>query len=163
MVMGTKEQRAPFRYVMTWKKAGDERIAVEARYQNFLRGRGREEALELGWVEGSRCSLMTGLARTVERRYRKESGDGMVVVDLPNGPVGEELGRRMALIASVLREAPETASLERAFEYLDTASPVEIGFWASKLLDHEVGVERVVPALLLVSRAMRVRTVDPER
>jgi hypothetical protein len=160
--MGTKDQRAPFRYVMTWKKAENERIAVEARYQNFLKGRGREEALELGWVEGTRCSLMRGLARNIERRYRHGEGDGTVTVDLPYGPAGEDIGRRMALIAAVLQEAPATAALERAYEYLDAASSMEINFWASKLLDHEVGPQRVVPAVLLVSRAMRVRPAEPE-
>jgi hypothetical protein len=148
---------------MTWKKAENERIAVEARYQNFLKGRGREEALELGWVEGHRCSLMRDLARNVERRYQHGEGDGKVSVDLPYGPAGEDLGRRMALIASVLREAPASAALERAYEYLDSASSVEINFWASKLLDQEVGPQRVVPALLLVSRAMKVRPMELER
>lgn len=155
--MGTRDQRAPFRYVMTWKKANDESIAVEARYQNFLKGRGKEEVLELGRVEGMRCSLMRELARNVERRYRGKGGEDLIEVDLPAGPAGEDLGRRMALIASVLQDAPDTAALQRAYDYLDSASSVEINFWASKLLDHEVGPERVVPALLLVSRAMMVR------
>jgi hypothetical protein len=148
---------------MTWKKAGEERIAVEARYQNFLKGRGKEEAFELGWVEGPRCSLIKELARNVERRYRHGDGDGRVVVDLPSGPSGEDIGRRMALITSVLREAPDNAALERAYDYLDSASPMEINFWTSKLLDQEVGAERVVPALLLVSRAMKVRPVEREQ
>jgi hypothetical protein len=147
---------------MTWKKAENERIAVEARYQNFLKGGGGEEALELGWVEGTRCALMRSLARNIERRYRHGEGDGTVTVDLPYGPAGEDIGRRMALIAAVLQEAPATAALERAYEYLDTASSMEINFWASKLLDHEVGPQRVVPAVLLVSRAMRVRPAEPE-
>ncbi len=83
-------------------------------------------------------------------------------MDLPYGPAGEDLGRRMALIASVLREAPVSAALDRAYDYLDAASSVEIDFWASKLLDQEVGPQRVVPALLLVSRAMRVRPAEQE-
>jgi hypothetical protein len=148
---------------MTWQKAGEERIAVEARYQNFLKGRGKEEAFEMGWVEGARCSLIKELARNVERRYRHGDGEGRVVVDLPSGPSGEDIGRRMALITSVLREAPDNAALERAYDYLDSASPMEINFWTSKLLDQEVGAERVVPALLLVSRAMKVRPVEREQ
>jgi hypothetical protein len=142
---------------MAWKKASDESIAVEAHYQNFLKGRGKEEVLELGRVEGMRCSLMHDIARNIERRYHGKGEEGIIEVDLPPGPAGEDLGRRLALIALVLQEAPDSAALQRAYDYLDSASSMEINFWASKMFDREVGPERVVPAVLLVSRAMMVR------
>jgi hypothetical protein len=158
--MGAKDQRAPFRYVLAWKKAGEESITMQARYQNFLKGRGKEEVLELGRVEGTRCFMMKELVKNVERRYKGNSGDGFVEIDLPPGPAGEDLGRRIALLASVLQEAPETATLQRAYDYLDSATALEINFWASKMFDREVGPEAVVPAILLVSRAMMVRPAE---
>ena len=143
--------------MLTWKKGEDQRIGVEARYRNFLKGRGQEEVFELGWIDGRRCSFMSDLARDIEQQYEHDQSDGVTVIDLPDGANGEDLGRRLALMATTLREAPPVAALDRVYAYLESASAMEINFWAIKLLDQEVGPDGVVPALLLMSRAMRVR------
>jgi hypothetical protein len=145
---------------MTWQRNerdGGERIAVEARYRNFLKGRGQEEPIVLGWVDGPRCEMLHHLADQIKSTFYRGRDEPFVAVDLPEGASGEDIGRRLALMATVLRASPGTAVVDRACQYLEAAPPFEINFWMSKLMDQEVGEERVVPALLLMSRSMRVR------
>lgn len=157
MVLATKERRTPYRYVMIWEQGEKERLAIEARYRNFLKGHGKEESIDLGWVEGTRCAYIHDLASETERKWGGRSDGAAVEVEIPFNGEGEDAARRLSLLATLLREAPETAALERAGTYVKEAPPYEIHFWMSKLLDQELGPQRVIPALLVISRSMRLR------
>ena len=150
----------PYRYVMKWKRGYEESLTVEAWPKSkelAMATEHRKPSFVIGKIGGSRTIMLRELAEEAAKRFGVSHKGLTTKVDFPlNDIPAIAAAFRLGLLAAVLSEIDSPEAMEHAYENLTRATPVEIWFWASKMLgviDHEPRKHSVVSALVALTGA----------
>ncbi len=143
----------PYKYVLKWYRGEKERITVEAwhRYPNTKQEK-EKPAFEIGSVNGSIVVILRDSVQKIIETYGSRKYGPTLRVEFPfddTKAIAEAY--RLGLAASVLKYAPDNDSLHRASVYVLNITNEEVWFWTSKLLDQNIGTQRTISALCVIS------------
>jgi hypothetical protein len=144
----------PFKYVIKWHRTQPERVSVEAyhRYPHIEEEK-HKPAFTIGKAEGGgllaiRHALEGAAARNPTRKNKHTTR----ILLTENDPAAYETAYRIGLATALINKAETPQQIEKTTKYALNATPEEIWFWTSKLLDDEINT-RALDALAVLSGA----------
>ena len=144
----------PFKYVIKWRRTQPEKISVEAyhRYPNTEEEK-HKPAFTIGKAEGGGIlAIRHALEKAAQKNPTKKRGNNTYIYLTENDPTAYENAYRIGLAAALIDKAETPQQIEKTTRYTLNATPEEIWFWTSKLLDDEINV-RALDALAILSGA----------
>jgi hypothetical protein len=144
----------PFKYVIKWRRTQPEKISVEAyhRYPHTKEEK-HKPAFTIGKAEGGGIlAIRHALEKAAQKNPTKKHGNNTYIYLTENDPAAYENAYRIGLAAALIDKAETTQQIEKTTRYTLNATPEEIWFWTSKLLDDEINT-RALDALAILSGA----------
>ncbi len=145
----------PYKYILKWQQGEKERVTVEAWNRYPVSKKEKEKAVFLiGTIDGSRVIILRDLIQKIISLYNSKKFGPTQRVEFPlDDTKAIADAYRVGLAASVLKYAPDNDALQKASMYVLNITNEEVWFWTSKLLDQNVGRQRTISALCIVSGA----------
>jgi hypothetical protein len=144
----------PFKYVIKWRRTQPEKISVDAyhRYPHTEEEK-HKPAFTIGKAEGGGIlAIRHALEKAAQKNPTKKRGNNTYIFLTENDPEAYENAYRIGLAAALIDKAETTQQIEKTTRYTLNATPEEIWFWTSKLLDDEINT-RALNALAILSGA----------
>jgi hypothetical protein len=144
----------PFKYVIKWRRTQPEKISVEAyhRYPHTEEEK-HNPAFTIGKAEGGGILAIRHILETAaQKNLTKKRGNNTYIFLTENDPAAYETAYRIGLAAALIDKAETPQQIEKTTRYALNATPEEIWFWTSKLLDDEINT-RALDALAILSGA----------
>jgi hypothetical protein len=144
----------PFKYVIKWRRTQPEKISVDAyhRYPHTEEEK-HKPAFTIGKAEGGGIlAIRHALEKAAQKNPTKKRGNNTYIYLTENDPVAYENAYRIGLAAALIDKAETPKQIEKTTKYTLNATPEEIWFWTSKLLDDEINT-RALDALATLSGA----------
>jgi hypothetical protein len=144
----------PFKYVIKWRRTQPEKISVEAyhRYPHTEEEK-HKPAFTIGKAEGGGIlAIRHALEKAAQKNPTKKRGNNTYIYLTENDPAAYENAYRIGLAAALIDKATTPQQIEKTTRYALSATPEEIWFWTSKLLDDEINT-RALDALAILSGA----------
>ncbi|MEM2098467.1 MAG: hypothetical protein QXU99_01800 [Candidatus Bathyarchaeia archaeon] len=144
----------PFKYTIKWRKTNPEKISVEAyhRYPHTEEEK-HKPAFTIGKAEGAGIlTIRHLLEKAAQKNPTKKHGNTMHILLTENDPAAYETAYRIGLAAALINKAQTQQEIEKGTHYIINATPEEIWFWTSKLLDDEINT-KALEALAILSGA----------
>jgi len=144
----------PFKYVIKWHRTQPEKISVEAyhRYPHTEEEK-HKPAFTIGKAEGGGIlAIRHALEKAAQKNPTKKRGNNTYIYLTENDPAAYENAYRIGLAAALIDKAETPQQIEKTTKYTLNATPEEIWFWTSKLLDDEINT-RALDALAVLSGA----------
>jgi hypothetical protein len=153
----------PFKYVIKWRRTQPEKISVDAyhRYPHTEEEK-HKPAFTIGKAEGGGIlAIRHALEKAAQKNPTKKRGNNTYIFLTENDPAAYENAYRIGLAAALIDKAETSQQIEKTTRYTLNATPEEIWFWTSKLLDDEINT-RALDALAILSGATEPNnTIDP--
>jgi len=144
----------PFKYIIKWRRTQPEKISVEAyhRYPHTEEEK-HKPAFTIGKAEGGGIlAIRHVLEKAAQKNPTKKRGNNTYIFLTENDPAAYENAYRIGLAAALIDKAETPQQIEKTTKYTLNATPEEIWFWTSKLLDDEINT-RALDALAILSGA----------
>jgi hypothetical protein len=144
----------PFKYIIKWRRTQPEKISVEAyhRYPHTEEEK-HKPAFTIGKAEGGGIlAIRHALEKAAQKNPTKKRGNNTYIYLTENDPAAYENAYRIGLAAALIDKAETPQQIEKTIKYTLNATPEEIWFWTSKLLDDEINT-RALDALAILSGA----------
>jgi hypothetical protein len=110
-------------------------------------------AFTIGKAEGGGIlAIRHILERATQKNPTKKRGNNTYIYLTENDPAAYENAYRIGLAAALIDKAETPQQIEKTTRYTLNATPEEIWFWTSKLLDDEINT-RALDALAVLSGA----------
>jgi len=150
----------PFKYIIKWKRTNPEKVSVEA-YHKYpqTEEEKRKPAFIIGKAEGSGLlTIRHLLEKAVKNNPTKKRGSTICILLNENEEKAYETAYRIGLAVALINKAKTTQELQKGVNYILNATPEEIWFWTSKLLDDEINT-RALDALAVLSGSMHIKPI----
>jgi len=144
----------PFKYIIKWRKTRPERVSVEAyhRYPHTEQEK-HKPAFTIGKAEGGGIlAIRHALESAAAKNPTRKSKHTTRILLTENDPDAYETAYRIGLATALINKAETPQQIEKTTKYALNATPEEIWFWTSKLLDDEINT-RALDALAVLSGA----------
>ncbi len=146
----------PFKYIIKWRKTCPEKISVEAfhRYPHTEEEK-HKPAFIIGKAEGAGIlTIRHLLEEAAQKNPTKKYGNVLHVLLPENDPAAYETAYRIGLAVALIGKAQTKQEIEKGTRYILNATPEEVWFWTSKLLDDEINT-KALEALAILSGAIQ--------
>lgn len=157
-----------YRYLLKYCKGEEQKISIEAwpRLKEYATNRERRRpSFIIGTLEGSRTIMLWHHIEQSRRRYDSfKKGKYIVVSYPPEDADAINDAYRLGLAASVINDARDSETADKALRYVMNATKEEVWFWTSKLLGvvgEKSDKERLLNAILLISGAKEITNLTP--
>ena len=144
----------PFKYVIKWRRTQPEKISVEAyhRYPHTEEEK-HKPAFTIGKAEGGGLlAIRHVLEKAAQKNPTRKRGNNTYIFLTENDPAAYETAYRIGLAVALIDKAQAPQQIEKTTRYALNATPEEVWFWTSKLLDDEINT-RALDALAILSGA----------
>jgi hypothetical protein len=144
----------PFKYLIKWRRANPEKVSVEAyhRYPHTEEEK-HKPAFTIGKAEGGGLlAIRHALEKAAQKNPTRKHGNITHILLTESDPSAYEIAYRIGLAAALINKAETLQQIEKTTKYALNATPEEIWFWTSKLLDDEINT-RALDALAILSGA----------
>jgi len=144
----------PFEYIIKWRRTHPEKVTVEA-YHRYPKTEEEKTkpAFIIGQAEGaSVLAIRHVLEKAAQKNPTKKRGNITYILLTENDPGAYETAYRIGLAVALINKAETPQQIEKTTRYTLNATPEEIWFWTSKLLDDEINT-RALDALAMLSGA----------
>jgi hypothetical protein len=148
----------PFKYVIKWKRTNPEKVSVEA-YHKYpqTEEEKRKPAFTIGKAEGGGLlTIRHLLEKAAKNNPTKKRGNTTYIILNENNETAYETTYRIGLAVALINKAKTTQELQKGVRYILNATPEEIWFWTSKLLDDETNT-RALEALAVLSGGTQIK------
>jgi len=152
----------PFKYVIKWRRTHPEKVSVEAyhRYPQTEQEK-RKPAFIIGKAEGGGLlAIRHILERAAQNNPTKKRRNTTYILLNENGETAYETAYRIGLAAALIDKAQTPQEIQKGTKYILNATPEEIWFWTSKLLDDEINT-KALEALAILSGSTQINTTPP--
>ena len=147
----------PFKYKIRWQRTQPEKVSVEAyhRYPHTEEEK-RKPAFIIGKAEGGGLLAIRHVLEKAAKSNptRKRRNTTYVLLD-ENNETAYETAYRIGLAAALISKAQTIQEIQKGTRYILNATPEEIWFWTSKLLDDEINT-RALEALAVLSGGTQI-------
>ena len=147
----------PFKYKIKWRRTHPEKVSVEAyhRYPQTEQEK-RKPAFIIGKAEdGGLLAIRHILEKASQKNPTKKRGNTLYILLDENSKTAYETAYRIGLAAALINKAQTPQEIEKGTKYILNATPEEIWFWTSKLLDDEINT-RALEALAVLSGSTQI-------
>ena len=147
----------PFKYIIKWRRTHPEKVSVEAyhRYPQTEQEK-RKPAFIIGKAEdGGLLAIRHILEKASQKNPTKKRGNTLYILLDENSKTAYETAYRIGLAAALINKAQTPQEIEKGTKYILNATPEEIWFWTSKLLDDEINT-RALEALAVLSGSTQI-------
>ena len=154
----------PFKYIIKWRRTHPEKVSVEA-YHKYPQTEQEKHkpAFIIGKAEGGGVLVIRHiLEKTVKSNPTRKYGNTLHILFDQNNETTYETAYRIGLAAALINKAETTQEVQNGAKYILNATPEEIWFWTSKLLDDEVST-RALKALAVLSGSTQIDATTPPR
>ena len=148
----------PFKYVIKWKRTNPEKVSVEAyhRYPQTEQEK-RKPAFIIGKAEGGGLlTIRHILEKAAKTNPTKKYGNTTHILFDQNNETTYETAYRIGLAVALINKAKTIQEIQKGVQYILNATPEEIWFWTSKLLDDEINT-RALEALAILSGSTQIK------
>lgn len=144
----------PFKYVIKWQKSNPEKLSVEAYHKYPHREIEKHKpAFIIGKAQGGRLLAIRHILENAAQKYpTKKYGKTLRILLDGGDETAYETAYRVGLAAAMINKAQTTYEIQKTTNYILNATPEEIWFWTSKLLDDEINT-KALEALAVLSGA----------
>jgi len=152
----------PFKYIIKWQKTNPEKISVEAfhRYPHTEEEK-HKPAFTIGKAQGGGLlAIRHTLEKTAQKYPTKKRGKTTYILLNEGDETAYETAYRIGLAAAMINKAQTTQEIQKTTHYILNATPEEIWFWTSKLLDDEINT-KALEALAVLSGATQTNQTTP--
>lgn len=142
----------PFRYLIKWKKGNPEEVSIEA-YHKYPHSEEEKHkpAFVIGRGKGSKLLLIRHLLEQAAKKNSTRQYGRILHIRFNEDQESYDTVFRIGLaVALIGRENGD--NVDCALRYILSATPEEVWFWTSKLLNDETG-PRTIGALMVMSGA----------
>jgi len=153
----------PFKYIIKWRRTHPEKVTVEA-YHRYPKTKEEKTkpAFTIGQAEGSSLlAIRHVLEKAAQKNTTKKHGNTTHILIDESEPAAYESAYRIGLAAAILSRAQTQTEIEKGTQYILNATPEEIWFWTSKLLDDEINT-KALEALAVISGSINLETFNNE-
>jgi len=147
----------PFKYKIKWRRTHPEKVSVEAyhRYPQTEQEK-RKPAFIIGKAEdGGLLAIRHMLEKASQKNPTKKRGNTLYILLDENSKTAYETAYRIGLAAALINKAQTPQEIEKGTKYILNATPEEIWFWTSKLLDDEINT-KALEALAVLSGSIQI-------
>ncbi|MCL6579387.1 MAG: hypothetical protein K6T73_08380 [Candidatus Bathyarchaeota archaeon] len=152
----------PFKYIIKWQKTNPEKISVEAfhRYPHTEEEK-RKPAFTIGKAQGGGLLAIRHVLEKAAQKYpTKKRGKTTYILLNEGDEKAYETAYRIGLAAAMINKAQTTQEIQKTTHYILNATPEEIWFWTSKLLDDEINT-KALEALAVLTGATQTNQTTP--
>ena len=149
----------PFRYVIKWRRTHPEKISVEAyhRYPHTEEEK-HKPAFTIGKAEGGGLlTIRHLLEKATQTNPTSKRGNTTYILLTENDSAAYEIAYRLGLAVALINKAQTPTEIQKGTRYILNATPEEIWFWTSKLLDDEINT-KAIEALAVMSGSINLQT-----
>jgi len=152
----------PFKYIIKWKRTNPEKVIVEAYHKYPQREEEkRKPAFTIGKAEGGGLlTIRHLLEKAAKTNPTKKRGNTTYILLNENNETAYETTYRIGLAVALINKAKTTQEIQKGVQYILNATPEEIWFWTSKLLDDEINT-RALEALAVLSGSTQTKPATP--
>lgn len=153
----------PFKYIIKWRRTQPEKLSVEAyhRYPHTEEEK-HKPVFIIGKAEGGGLlAIRHALEKAAQKNPTKKHGNTVHILLNENDPAAYETAYRIGLAAALINKAQSPMEIEKGTKYILNATPEEIWFWTSKLLDDEINT-RALEALAVISGSINLDTLNSQ-
>lgn len=153
----------PFKYIIKWRRTHPEKISVEAyhRYPHTEEEK-HKPAFTIGKAEGGGLlAIRHLLEKATQTNPTKKHNNTTHILLTENDPTAYETAYRIGLAAALINKAQTPTEIQKGTRYILNATPEEIWFWTSKLLDDEINT-KALEALAVISGSINLETFNNE-
>ena len=147
----------PFKYKIKWQRTHPEKVSVEAyhRYPQTEEEK-RKPAFIIGKAEGGGLlAIRHVLEKAAKNNPTKKRRNTTYILLDENGETAYETAYRIGLAAALIDKAQTPQEIQKGTKYILNATPEEIWFWTSKLLDDEINT-KALEALAVLSGSTQI-------
>jgi len=147
----------PFKYKIKWRRTHPEKVSVEAyhRYPQTEQEK-RKPAFIIGKAEdGGLLAIRHILEKASQKNPTKKRGNTLYILLDENSKTAYETAYRIGLAVALINKAQTPQEIEKGTKYILNATPEEIWFWTSKLLDDEINT-KALEALAVLSGSIQI-------
>jgi len=152
----------PFKYIIKWQKTNPEKISVEAfhRYPHTEEEK-HKPAFTIGKAQGGGLLAIRHVLEKAAQKYpTKKRGKTTYILLNEGDETAYETAYRIGLATAMINKAQTTQEIQKTTHYILNATPEEIWFWTSKLLDDEINT-KALEALAVLSGATQTNQTTP--
>jgi hypothetical protein len=142
----------PFKYRIKWHRTHPEKVSVEAyhRYPHTEEEK-RKPAFTIGKAEGGGLlAIRHILEKAAQKNSTKKRGNTTYILLDEGNETAYETAYRIGLATALIDKAQTPQEIHTGTKYILNATPEEIWFWTSKLLDDEINT-KALEALAVLS------------
>jgi hypothetical protein len=147
----------PFKYIIKWRRTHPEKVSVESyhRYPQTEEEK-RKPAFIIGEAEGGGLlAIRHVLEKAAKNNPTKKRRNTTYILLDENGETAYETAYRIGLAAALIDKAQTPQEIQKGTKYILNATPEEIWFWTSKLLDDEINT-KALEALAVLSGSTQI-------
>jgi hypothetical protein len=151
----------PFKYIIKWRRTHPEKISVEAyhRYPHTEEEK-HKPAFTIGKAEGGGLLAIRHLIeKAAQTNPTKKHNNTTHILLTENDSAAYETAYRIGLAAALINKAQTPTEIQKGTRYILNATPEEIWFWTSKLLDDEINT-KALEALAVISGSINLETFN---
>jgi len=152
----------PFKYIIKWRRTHPEKVSVEAyhRYPHTEEEK-RKPAFTIGKAEGGGLlAIRHVLEKAAQNNPTKKRRNTTYILLDENNETTYETAYRIGLATALINKAQTTQEIQKGTKYILNATPEEIWFWTSKLLDDEINI-KALEALAVLSGSTQINATPP--
>ncbi|MGF3573585.1 MAG: hypothetical protein ACQXXG_09235 [Candidatus Bathyarchaeia archaeon] len=152
----------PFKYIIKWQKTNPEKLSIEAyhRYPHTEEEK-HKPAFTIGKAQGGGLlAIRHTLEKATQKYPTKKRGKTTYILLNEGDEKAYETAYRIGLAAAMINKAQTTQEIQKTTHYILNATPEEIWFWTSKLLDDEINT-KALEALAVLSGATQNNQKTP--
>jgi len=154
----------PFKYKIKWRRTHPEKVSVEAyhRYPQTEQEK-RKPAFIIGKAEGGGLlAIRHVLEKATKNNPTRKRGKTTYILLDENNETAYETAYRIGLATALINKAQTPQEIEKGTRYILNATPEEIWFWTSKLLDDEINT-KALESLAVLSGSTQINTTPSPR
>jgi competence protein ComGC len=154
----------PFKYIIKWRRTHPEKVSVEAYYRYpHTKEEKRKPAFIIGKAEGGGLlAIRHVLEKAAKNNPTKKRGNTTYILLDENKETAYETAYRIGLATALINKAQTPKEIEKGTKYILNATPEEIWFWTSKLLDDEINT-KALEALAVLSGSTQINAAPTLR
>ena len=154
----------PFKYTIKWRRTHPEKVSVEAyhRYPQTEQEK-RKPAFIIGKAEGGGLlAIRHVLEKAAKNNPTKKRRNTTYILIDENNETAYETAYRIGLATALVNKAQTPQEIQKGTKYILNATPEEIWFWTSKLLDDEINT-KALEALAVISGSTQINAAPSTR
>jgi len=154
----------PFKYQIKWRRTHPEKVSVEAyhRYPQTEQEK-RKPAFIIGKAEGGGLlAIRHVLEKAAKNNPTKKRRNTTYILLDENKETAYETVYRIGLATALINKAQIPQEIQKGTKYILNATPEEIWFWTSKLLDDEINT-KALEALAVLSGSTQINATPSPR